>query len=107
MGLETLDSSAILWVFSIDTPLDDDAAFAFADAQAKALMENVRVYVEGEDGTVDWVYMNYADRSQNPILSYGEGNVAFLRKVSERVDPEGWWQRMVPGGFKLANVGRG
>jgi len=46
-------------------------------------------------------YINYADPSQKPIASYGVENVEFLRQVSRKYDPEGVWQRQVPGGFKL------
>lgn len=46
-------------------------------------------------------YINYADPSQEPIAGYGRENVEFLRQVSRRYDPDGVWQRQVPGGFKL------
>lgn len=55
-----------------------------------------------ERGVLDeYVYLNYAQQEQNPIASYGEENVKFLRNVSRRYDPEGVFQKLVPGGFKL------
>lgn len=47
------------------------------------------------------MYMNYAYTSQDPIGSYGEENKAELQRVSNRYDPQGLFQKGVPGGFKL------
>ncbi|KAH0538564.1 hypothetical protein FGG08_004852 [Glutinoglossum americanum] len=49
----------------------------------------------------DYIYLNYAFQDQDPIASYGEGNLEELRRVSREVDPEGVFQRLVKGGFKL------
>lgn len=50
---------------------------------------------------VPFKYMNYAWDFQDPISSYGEENKAFLQEVSKKYDPEGVFQKGVPGGFKL------
>ncbi|OBT96984.1 hypothetical protein VE01_05554 [Pseudogymnoascus verrucosus] len=46
-------------------------------------------------------YLNYADKQQNPIASYGPENVAQLQATSKKYDPHGLFQRQAPGGFKL------
>ncbi|KAF7544934.1 hypothetical protein G7046_g9676 [Stylonectria norvegica] len=46
-------------------------------------------------------YLNYAAPYQDPFRSYGEDNLAFLRKVSKDYDPGRVFQVRVPGGFKL------
>jgi len=48
-----------------------------------------------------FVYTNYADWSQQPLESYGEENVQFLQKTAKKYDPQGVFQKRVPGGFKL------
>ena len=48
-----------------------------------------------------YLYLNYALESQDPIASYGVQNLAELRAVSKKFDPEQVFQRLVPGGFKL------
>ncbi|KXT18029.1 hypothetical protein AC579_4593 [Pseudocercospora musae] len=48
----------------------------------------------------DWLYLNYSEEWQDPIPGYGE-EVEILRMVSREYDPEGVFQRQVPGGFKL------
>lgn len=50
---------------------------------------------------VPFKYMNYAWDFQDPISSYGEKNRTFLQEVSKKYDPEGVFQKGVPGGFKL------
>ena len=47
------------------------------------------------------VYMGYAYPTQPVIEGYGRENVEFLRKVSRKYDPQGLFQKNVPGGFKL------
>ena len=48
-----------------------------------------------------FVYLNYADKTQNPIDGYGEANKQRLQAVSRKYDPQGLFQKGVPGGFKL------
>ncbi|KAH0492642.1 hypothetical protein TgHK011_007587 [Trichoderma gracile] len=48
-----------------------------------------------------YVDVNYAGRKQNPIASFGVANYAFLKQVAKQVDPNGVFQKLVPGGFKL------
>lgn len=46
-------------------------------------------------------YLNYAAPWQDVIASYGSRSVDFLQEVSKRFDPHGFFQKSVPGGFKL------
>ena len=49
----------------------------------------------------EFVYLNYANQVQDPISIYGRENVASLRAAGRMYDPQGVFQRQVPGGFKL------
>jgi hypothetical protein len=53
------------------------------------------------DGNLDWIYLNYADASQDPLASYGTENVEKLRSVAAKYDPDQVFQRLCPGGFKI------
>ncbi|KAK7755091.1 hypothetical protein SLS62_002906 [Diatrype stigma] len=53
---------------------------------------------------VGWEYLNYADCTQDPLATYGEANVAFLRRVAAEYDPAGVFQTRMPGGFKISRV---
>ncbi|OTA54154.1 FAD-binding domain-containing protein [Hypoxylon sp. EC38] len=48
-----------------------------------------------------FLYMNYASQFQDPIASYGTENKARLIEVSKRYDPDGVFQNLNPGYFKL------
>jgi hypothetical protein len=104
LGLDRNHFNAILWTVGVSV-VCDDAAFTFVQAEFDAMMSKMKRFAEKQSGMADFVYMNYADKSQDPLGSYGPENVAFLREVAGHYDPEGWWQRRVPGGFKLSRVG--
>jgi hypothetical protein len=46
-------------------------------------------------------YMNYAAIDQDPIGSYGNDNVEFLKRVRGVYDAEGFFTTLVPGGHKI------
>ncbi|KAL9597728.1 MAG: hypothetical protein Q9179_004166 [Wetmoreana sp. 5 TL-2023] len=92
-GPQVLALQTIQWANEADDELINNAARdiwvqADALAQRKGLMRK-------------WIYLNYANQDQDPIGSYGEGNVEKLRAASRKFDPNGLFQRSVPGGFKL------
>ncbi|PQE14646.1 FAD binding domain-containing protein [Rutstroemia sp. NJR-2017a BVV2] len=48
-----------------------------------------------------YLYQNYASHEQNVFWSYGEENLAKLRAVSKKYDPEGVFTKLQPGYFKI------
>lgn len=68
------------------------------------MIEQLTAYAESIDGLNEYIYLNYADSTQNPLVGYGAENLQKLRSASEKYDPNGVFQTAVPGGFKLANV---
>ncbi|KAF2636949.1 FAD-binding domain-containing protein [Massarina eburnea CBS 473.64] len=105
LGFDRNGGNAILWVAGVGILGDNTTAFAIAEAELMAVVAELKEFTEKESKLVEFVYLNYADKSQDPLGSYGPENLAFMREVAARYDPKGWWQRMVPGGFKLARVG--
>lgn len=76
----------------------DDETVALA---VKALLKSIE---EGLDelGALDpYVYLNYAAKWQDPIMSYGTESVDRLAMVQESYDPHRIFTDRVPGGFKL------
>lgn len=49
----------------------------------------------------EYLYMNYAAEFERAIPSYGEENVARLKKVQKAVDPTKVFEKLQPGHFKL------
>lgn len=48
-----------------------------------------------------YLYLNYAAEWQDPITGYGPDVKARLQATSKKYDPNGVFQKQVPGGFKL------
>ena len=57
-----------------------------------------------ENGNLEWEYLNYADGSQNPLESYGKENLRKMREAAAKYDPDLVFQKLCPGGFKLADI---
>lgn len=63
-------------------------------------------YAKDKDGLFEYVYMNYADASQDVVASYGRESVCKMWAASKKYDAAGVMQSRQPGGFKLpVNVG--
>ncbi|KAM0449678.1 hypothetical protein ACHAO4_007343 [Trichoderma viride] len=48
-----------------------------------------------------YLYQNYASYQQDVFASYGADNLAKLRSISTKYDPQRVWQKLQPGYFKL------
>ncbi|KAL2190315.1 FAD linked oxidase-like protein [Thermothelomyces heterothallicus CBS 203.75] len=53
---------------------------------------------------VDYLYLNDASRDQNPLASYGPANVARLKAVAAKYDPDRVFQTLQNDGFLLRDV---
>ena len=103
LGLERTQSNAILWTTGVGV-YGDDAAFAVALTELSAMTSRLENFIEEEKAGTEFVYMNYAGASQDPLGSYGQDNLAFMKDIANQYDPEGFWQKRVPGGFKLSRA---
>lgn len=70
-------------------------------AKAAKIVAEIHAAAKSMGMLKEFVYANYADSSQQPLLSYGSGNVQFLKKIAKQYDPHAVFQKRVPGGFKL------
>ncbi|KAK3314358.1 putative 6-hydroxy-D-nicotine oxidase [Apodospora peruviana] len=50
---------------------------------------------------VDYLFMNDASREQNPLASYGAGNIGKLKAIARKYDPLEVFQRLQNDGFLL------
>ncbi|KAK8137110.1 FAD-binding domain-containing protein [Apiospora sp. TS-2023a] len=67
----------------------------------ESILGSIKSRAAARDMLIPYTYMNYAFTSQDTIGSYGAENKAELQRVSKRYDPQGLFQKGVPGGFKL------
>ncbi|KAI1741370.1 hypothetical protein F4680DRAFT_416601 [Xylaria scruposa] len=104
MGVERQKVDGLLFQAAAMVRTPEHEAFAYP--KIKAWIEAVREFATAEidGGLLDWTYLNYADRSQDPLRSYGAENVKRLKDVAVRYDPDGVFQKVCPGGFKISHV---
>ncbi|KFY01829.1 hypothetical protein V490_00757 [Pseudogymnoascus sp. VKM F-3557] len=80
---------------------EDHDANDLVDTELKNMFEEIASAASEMGLLRRFQYLNYADKQQNPIASYGPENVAALQATSKKYDPKGLFQRQAPGGFKL------
>jgi len=101
LGLEDVvaDGPTTNWliVLSCGTPELQDRFLPLA----LDLRKEIDAYAKEVGVYKDWRYLNYAWGDQDPIAWYGEKNVAFLKDVAERLDPDGVFQKLRATGFKI------
>lgn len=68
------------------------------------LTNGIQKFAISKGTAVDYLYLNYADKDQNPLLAYGAKNVEFMKTVAKKYDPSGVYQKLLPGGFKISKV---
>ncbi|KAI1334210.1 FAD-binding domain-containing protein [Xylariaceae sp. FL0016] len=64
-------------------------------------LESIKRDAISKGTALDFTFMNYSAPGQDPIGSYGRENKARLQEASKKFDPEGIFQKGVPGGWKL------
>ncbi|KAL4942241.1 hypothetical protein BDV06DRAFT_192579 [Aspergillus oleicola] len=99
LGLDT-SSGPILLVHVLgmwNSASDDETIYQFLDEFFDTATEEA----ESRELDNDFIYMNYASQFQDVILSYGEDNKARLQEIASKYDPDGVYQKLQPGHFKL------
>ncbi|KAF2033559.1 FAD-binding domain-containing protein [Setomelanomma holmii] len=103
LGLDKVETNSIMLLFNIAVKTADEEALArpLLASYGKQMQD----FAASKNGLVDWQFMNYADREQDPLASYGSENVEKIRAAARKVDPQGIFQTKAPGGFKISRVG--
>ncbi|QDS72192.1 hypothetical protein FKW77_004991 [Venturia effusa] len=68
------------------------------------LTDGIQKFTAEKGTAVDYLYLNYADKDQDPLSAYGADSVGFMKEVAAKYDPLDVFQTMVPGGFKISKV---
>jgi hypothetical protein len=68
------------------------------------LVNRIRAYAVSIGADNPYVYLDYADKTQDPLSGYGTENIKKMKVASKKYDPLGVFQRLVPGGFKISKV---
>ncbi|CAE6428494.1 unnamed protein product [Rhizoctonia solani] len=99
LGLEPADDPLVIvsYLFSWSLPEDDNKVYAAIDKMITASTD----IAKSQNRLGRYIYLNYASTNQQPIQSYGPAQVNFLRKVKAKYDPNGVFERLSRGGFKI------
>ncbi|KAH7198520.1 uncharacterized protein B0J16DRAFT_330511 [Fusarium flagelliforme] len=103
MGVERQKDNGILFLAVAMVKTAEQEAFARPKVQAWIQeVQNFAATIEG--GNLEWTYLNYADKSQDPLGSYGTENIRKMKDAAAKYDPDQVFQKLVPGGFKISDV---
>ena len=99
LGLDAANGPLILTLVSAtwDHAADDEAV----TATIKSLIAQIEHAAKDRGVYNAFKSMNYAYVDQAVIEGFGRENKRFLQAVSRKYDPQGVFQKQVPGGFKL------
>ncbi|KAJ4368374.1 hypothetical protein N0V83_006731 [Neocucurbitaria cava] len=99
LGLDANDGPLVLFLLytSWSDTKDDDAVIK----ANKEVLGDIKKEAEAMGQLSPYTYMNYSFPGQDPISSYGPEIKKQLQAVSQKYDPEGFFQKAVSGGFKL------
>lgn len=85
------------WTNQEDEPAVLEAARKIIDAAETTAKKN---------GTyLNFKYSNYSSRDQDPQSTYGAENLAKLRNIASKVDPNGVFQNLQYGGWLVSRAG--
>ncbi|KAL4982399.1 hypothetical protein BDW68DRAFT_192192 [Aspergillus falconensis] len=99
-GLEDLDVTMTLVLLTAvwEKESDDDEVNLILKRLYHAIESLTREFGHSHS----FRYMNYAHHEQDVIAGFGDANKLFLLEVAARYDPEGIFQHLQRGGFKLS-----
>ncbi|KAF9875395.1 FAD binding domain-containing protein [Colletotrichum karsti] len=101
---QNLPADSILFEARGTLAADDAVYEGVVQSKMAQAIEELRAYSASLEGHSTYLYMNYANPEQDVIGSYGVENVKFLKEVAGKYDPTGFFQRRVPGGWKVDRV---
>ncbi|KAJ2900398.1 FAD binding domain-containing protein [Zalerion maritima] len=101
MGLDyyTQDSNGIMFLLTL--ALNGEDQEDLARPYLSAYLDDLDAKAQEMGVGWDWKYLNYADRTQDPLATYGEDAIAKMRAASEQYDPDGVFQTLRSTGFKI------
>ncbi|PBP19662.1 FAD binding domain containing protein [Diplocarpon rosae] len=102
LGLDRNEGNLIMYLLFIswDNASDDEAL----NAAAYATIDEIKAKSIATGTDNPFIYLNYAGEFQDPLGGYGRSNTAKIAALSAKYDPKGVFQRLVPGGYKIAKA---
>lgn len=101
MGLDHYVADGTGIMFSMSVALHGAEQEAKAIPIAKAYTDSVHEYARSIGTSWDWQYLNYANKLQDPVTTFGDAALAKIRAASVKYDPDGVFQKLRLSGFKI------
>lgn len=102
LGLDKVKDNAVLWLGTV--AYQDPAFDEFSHQKLEAYKTKLEKFAKDRKADVPWRYINYSDKTQNPLKSYGPKNTKFIKDVAAKYDPKGIFQKQMPGSFKISQI---
>jgi hypothetical protein len=100
MGLDTyLSEDLQLLMFSLN--IGDPALADLGRELAIKWRDDTADYAKSVGGFIPWQYLNYADKTQDPLAYVGQENFDTILATAKKYDPNGVFQTRCPGGWKI------
>lgn len=105
LGLERDMRNNILFALSVTLlGTNSEEPYPRVHQQVTAANKRIEDFSKSVRSDAEFRYLPYADARQDVLGSYGEATVEYMRQVASKYDPDAFFQRMVPGGFKIRRV---
>ncbi|KAK8157195.1 hypothetical protein IWX90DRAFT_516452 [Phyllosticta citrichinensis] len=100
--IESIGDNNILFLYDVGWMSEEnDELFHKLSEQ---YVEDLGSYAKSIGKSNPFLYLDNADPTQDPLSTYGHANIQKMRAAAVKYDPEGVFQTMVPGEFKLSKV---
>ncbi|CAJ2500913.1 Uu.00g037660.m01.CDS01 [Anthostomella pinea] len=100
LGLDRETENVVMVLITL--AVNGEEQQAVAQEQVRKLGDETMAFAASLGSKVEWEYINYAYSWQDPLASYGVQNVAKIREMAAKFDPQGIFQTRAPGGFKIS-----
>jgi hypothetical protein len=103
LGLSASDAPILIYSFTIRySKTEGGGEDKVIEKGGKRIVERSERLAKEMSLWHPYIYLNYADISQDVFSSYGSKNHRKLKEIQEKWDPEGvFGKRLQPGGFKV------
>ncbi|KAH7064196.1 hypothetical protein BKA63DRAFT_526004 [Paraphoma chrysanthemicola] len=102
LGLDKVQENALLGLITGSTETPEHNAI-MRDKLA-AFATTLESFARSKKLNIDWQYLNYVDQTQNPLKSYGQDNIEYIRRVAAKYDRSAMFQKKVVSGWKISAV---
>jgi hypothetical protein len=95
--VESGPAQMLLWAVNVHSAEDQTIVVPLAEE----FLSVVESYATSIDINLNWYYLNYAYKTENPISYYGADAIGKLQAASAKYDPDAVFQNLRRTGFKI------